>query len=179
MVILVRGEPYYSRRLRNLHASGRIQHGFDDVVVTGAAADIAFELVADGRLVELATMAVHDVDRRHDHAWRAIAALQAVIVAEGGLHGVQLVAPGDAFDGGDVGAVGLSRQHRAGFHRLAVHVHDAGTALAGVAADMGPGEVEVIAQELDQQGAVLDVNGNSLAVHCQFDCRHGEVLPGL
>src|SRR5437870_4140099 len=59
-------------RLRNLHASGCIEHGFDDVVVAGAAADIAFELLADGGLVELAIMAVHDVDRRHDHARRAI-----------------------------------------------------------------------------------------------------------
>jgi hypothetical protein len=58
-------------------------------------------------------------------------------------------------------------------------VYDAGAALAGVAADMGPGEVEVIPQELDQQRAVLDVDGNGLAVHRQFDCRHGTYLPGL
>jgi hypothetical protein len=58
-------------------------------------------------------------------------------------------------------------------------VHDASAALAGVAADMGSGEVEVIAQEMDQQRAILDVDGNSLAVDRQFDCRHGVVLPGL
>ncbi|MGY3427515.1 hypothetical protein ACVWZW_008019 [Bradyrhizobium sp. F1.13.4] len=86
---------------------------------------------------------------------------------------MQLVALGDAFDRGDAGAVGLSRQHGAGFDRLAVHMDDAGAALAGVAADMGSGEVEVVAQQLNQQRAVLDVNGNSLAVHGQFDCRHG------
>ena len=76
-----------------------------------------------------------------------IAALQTVIVAEGGLHRVQLVALGDAFDRGDVGAVGLAREHGAGLHRLAVDMDDAGAALAGVAADMGPGEAEVLAQE--------------------------------
>ena len=32
-------------RLRNLHASGGIEHRLDDVVVAGAAADVAFELV--------------------------------------------------------------------------------------------------------------------------------------
>jgi hypothetical protein len=37
---------------------------------------------------------------------------------------------------------------------------------------MGPGQVEVIAQEMDQQRAVLDVDSNGLAVHRQFDCRH-------
>jgi hypothetical protein len=44
---------------------------------------------------------------------------------------------------------------------------------------MGSGKVEGIAQELDQQRAVLDVDGNGLAVHRQFDCRHGTYLPGL
>ena len=74
------------RRLRNLHAAGGIQHRLDDVVIAGAAADIAFQLLADGLFVEIAAMAVHDIDRRHDHARRAIAALQSVIVAERGLH---------------------------------------------------------------------------------------------
>ena len=32
-------------------------------------------------------------------------------------------------------------------------MHVAGAALARVAADMGPGEAEIVAQELDQQGA--------------------------
>src|SRR4051812_17491373 len=69
-------------RLRDLHAAGGIENRFDDVVVAGAAADIAFQLLPDGGLVELAAIAVHDIDRRHDHAGGAIAALQAVIVAE-------------------------------------------------------------------------------------------------
>jgi hypothetical protein len=44
---------------------------------------------------------------------------------------------------------------------------------------MGPGQVEVIAQEMDQQRAVLDVDSNGLAVDRQLDCRHGEFLPGM
>src|ERR1700751_2289111 len=57
--------------LRDLHAAGRIEHRFDDVVVAGAAADIAFQLVPDGVFVELAAVAVDDIDRRPDHAPRA------------------------------------------------------------------------------------------------------------
>src|SRR5437762_10854575 len=68
-------------RLRDFHAAGRIEHRFDDVVVAGAAADIAFQLLPDGGLVEFAAIAVHDIDRRHDHARGAVAALQALIVA--------------------------------------------------------------------------------------------------
>jgi hypothetical protein len=37
------------------------------------------------------------------------------------------------------GAVRLAREHRAGLHRVAVHVYDAGAALAGVAADVRAG----------------------------------------
>src|ERR1700687_3218646 len=158
--------------LRDLHAAGGVEHRFDDVVVAGAAADIAFQLVADGVLVELAAIAVDDIDRRHDHARRAIAALQPVIVAERGLHRMQLVSLRDALAGRDTWAGGLSDQHGAGFDRPAVDMHDTGAALAGVAADMGAGQVQMVAQEIDKKGAVLDVGRDRLAVHRQFDCRH-------
>ena len=55
-----------------------------------------------------------------------------------------------------VGAVGLDREHGAGLDRLAVEVDGAGAAMAGLAADMRAGEVELLAQEMDQQGARLD-----------------------
>src|SRR5947207_906202 len=106
--------------LRDLHAAGRVEHRFDDVMVAGAAADVAFQLLPDGGLVELAAIALHDIDRRHDHAGGAIAALQAVIVAERGLHRVQFVALGDALDRGDAGAGRLAGQYGAGFYRPAV-----------------------------------------------------------
>src|SRR5260370_12281333 len=69
-------------RLRDLHAAGRIEHRFDDVVVAGAAADVAFQLVPDGGLVELTPIAVPEIDRRHDHSAGAITPLPAVVVAE-------------------------------------------------------------------------------------------------
>src|ERR1700694_2950730 len=53
-------------------------------------------------------------------------------------------------------------------------MHDTGAALAGVAADMGPGQVQMVAQEIDKKSAVLDVGRDRLAVHRQFDCRHVE-----
>src|SRR4051812_16695941 len=130
-------QPYSVRsssfgRLRHLHPPGGVEHGLDDVVITGAATDIALELMAHGVLVEvprsLGCVALHNVDRRHDHARRAIAALQAVIVAERRLHRMQLVTFGDAFDGGDMGAVDLADQNGAGFHGAAVDMHDTGAA---------------------------------------------------
>lgn len=47
---------------------------------------------------------------------------------------------GLTFDGADLGPVGFQRQHGAGFHRLAIYMHDTGTALAGIAADVGAGQ---------------------------------------
>ena len=148
-------------------------------MVAGAAADIAFQFVPDSCLVELAAVSMDDINRRHDHARRAVAALQTVIVAERGLHRVQLVPLCDAFDGGDVGAVGLSDEHRAGFDRPAVDVHDTGAALAGVAADMGAGQIQMVAQQMDEEGSILDIGLDRLAVYRQFDCRHARYLPGV
>src|SRR6476619_4198997 len=49
------------RSLCEMHAAGGVEHRFDDVVVAGAPADIALELMPDGFLVELAVVAVDDV----------------------------------------------------------------------------------------------------------------------
>ena len=57
------------------------------------------------------------------------------------------------------------REHRARFHRLAVEMHDACAALAGVAADMGACQPQVFAQELDQKGTGVDIRVNGIAVH--------------
>src|SRR6476620_12206503 len=42
------------RCLCNVHAAGGVEHRFHDIVVAGAATDVAFQLVPDGILVELA-----------------------------------------------------------------------------------------------------------------------------
>src|ERR1043166_9540836 len=42
-----------------------------DVVVAGAASDVAFELLADRLVVEIVALALHHIDRGHDHAGRA------------------------------------------------------------------------------------------------------------
>ena len=56
-----------------------------------------------------------------------------------------------------VGAVGLDREHRARLDGAAVDVDGARAALAGVAADVGAGQVEVLAERLDEEPSRLDV----------------------
>ena len=62
-------------------------------------------------------------------------------------------------DGGDVLAVGLDRQDGAALHRLAVQVEAACATRRGVAADVGAGQPDVLADVLHQQRARLDVMG--------------------
>ena len=73
--------------------------------------------------------------------------------------------PLHALDGGDLGAVGLDREHGAAFDRDAVQMYDTGAALAGVATDMGAGQVQGLAQELRQQGARLGLAGFEFSVY--------------
>ena len=79
------------------------------------------------------------------------------MVAERLLQRRQLVAVGEALDGLDRRAVGLDGEQHAALHELAVDDHRAGAAVAGVAADVAAGQVEVVAQEVDQQPARLDL----------------------
>ena len=48
--------------------------------------------------------------------------------------------------------------------------------MAGLAADMRPGEVQLLAQEVDQQRARLDQRLDRLAVHRQGDVGFGHAL---
>src|SRR5881394_3198047 len=77
-------------RLARAHGLGAGRNRLDDVVVPRAAAQIAFELLAYCRLVQLCALAVHNIDGGHDHARRAETALQRMILTEGFLHRVEL-----------------------------------------------------------------------------------------
>src|SRR5690349_15758250 len=113
------------------HFRKAVFHGLHDVVVSGAAAEVAVERLADLGLGGLLGLA-GEPDRGHHHARRAEAALQTVVLLERGLHGMELVAAREPFDGGDLGALRLDGEHVAALHRLAVDQHGAGAALRGV-----------------------------------------------
>src|SRR3546814_6117289 len=70
-----------------LHARGGRLDGLHAVVVAGAAADVAFQPFAELALVGIRVL-LQQVDGRLHPARGAEAALQAVVLAEGRLHGV-------------------------------------------------------------------------------------------
>ena len=110
--------------------------------------------------------------RGGDHARRAEAALQRVMLAERRLQRRQVVVVRQALDRDDLGAFGLHREHQAGAHRLAVDQHGAGAADAVLAADMGAGQPQMMAQAIGERQARLDLDLDRLAVDFEFD-RHG------
>ena len=95
--------------------------------------------------------------RGEHHPRRAEAALEAVLLHEPLLDGIELGALLEVLDRAHRVAAGHRREHRARLHRLAVHQHDARPALRGVAAPVGAGEAERVAQEVDEEHPRLDV----------------------
>jgi hypothetical protein len=179
-------------------ALGRdVADGVDDVGIGPAAADVAAHPLAqfvDGGLgrgleagADMAGNAGLDLaqhrHRRADLAGRAVAALVAVVLDEGGLHRVQVVGRAQALDGGDLVAVVHDGQAQAAVDPPAVDHDRAGPALAVVAALLGAGQLPVLAQGVQQGGAVVQVQLVGLAVDLQRHRRargralgHGDLL---
>ena len=79
-----------------------------------------------------------------------------MILAKLVLQRVQLIRRTQTFDRHDVGAVGPDGERQAGADAVAVHQDGAGAADAVLAADMGSGQPERVAQKIGQQQARLD-----------------------
>src|ERR1700761_300377 len=142
--------------LLRLELGGRPQHRFHDVLVAGAAAEVAGYRPPHVFLGGIG-VAVEQVLGRHHHARGAEPALQAVLLPEPLLDRVQLAGRGQALHGGDLTAVDLHRQHRAGLDRPAVDQHRAGAAVGRVAAAMGAGQPGTPADQVGQQQPGLDL----------------------
>src|SRR5947208_11545090 len=139
----------------------------DDVVVAGATADVAGKLAANFAFARL-WMLFEQLTDAHDHAGRAEAALQRVMVLKGRLNRMQAAGRRETLDGGDRRTVRHDGEHRAGFDGMAVDIDRTGAALRGVATDVRSGQTEIIPQQMDQQLAWFDRNNVAHAV--DVDC---------
>src|SRR5262249_32961115 len=131
-------------------------HRTDDVVVAGATAEIPLERVPDLGLARVRRLAQQS-DRRHDEAWRAVTALQPMLVFERLLHGMQRAVRREPFDRRDLLAVSLDAQDGARLHRLAVDEHRARAARRRVAADVRSRQPESFAQDVHEELTRLEV----------------------
>ncbi len=128
---------------------------FDNVLVASAATKIAFEAMAYF-VARGIGVSIDELRGRHDHAGRAITALQSMLFPKALLHRVQFAVFCEAFDGGDFAAIRLYSEQRARLHSLAVDENCASAAKGSLAANVRPGETEQVPQVMDEQQARLD-----------------------
>ena len=107
--------------------AGRGSHRIHDVLVSGAAAQVAVEAMTD-LLIGRVGVAIEDLLGGHDHAWSAEAALQTVLIPERFLDLVELAVGGHPFDSQNLGAVALDREDGAALYGFAVELDSASAA---------------------------------------------------
>jgi hypothetical protein len=82
---------------------------------------------------------------------------------------IQLPVDLERLDRADLVPVGHGRERRARLDGLTVDQHDAGAAIRGVAAPVGAGQPDRLADVVHEQQARLDLVGDVLAVDRQGD----------
>ena len=122
----------------------------DDAVIARAAAEIAGNRQPN---VVFAGIGIHrqQLDESEHHSRRAEAALQAVLVGHRLLDRMQTIGRrGDALDRGEFVAMRLHGEHETGAHRAPVEQNRAGAADPVLAADMGAGQPQLVAEEIGE-----------------------------
>ena len=136
------------RQAAVLHVA-RHFHGIENLLVAGAAADIAAEPLLDFLAVG-ERIGAQRRGRRHHHAGDAVAALAGAGLVEGLLQHAEFAGFRQRLDGLDLRALRLRHRQQARLHQHAVDEHRTGAAFAGAAAFLIAGEIEVVAQEIEQ-----------------------------
>ena len=139
-----------ARRNRFGHLARSILHRGYDVLIPGAAADIAIKRFANLAIARVGIVP-QQIMRAHNHAGSTEAALQAVLLPESLLNRMQLVTTGQTFYRCDLATICLNRQYGTGLHRPAIHQHRARATQRSLTTDMRTGESRIFAQEMDEQ----------------------------
>ena len=139
-------------------------HGAHDVLIARTPAQVAFERVPNLFLRRRRVRAQQIVRRQH-HARRAEAALQSVFFPEGVLQSMQHAIGRESLDRRHRRAIGLYRKAGARLNRHAIQEHRARSALTRVAANLGAGQSDGVAKEVNEQQPGFDLTLNGAAVH--------------
>src|SRR5436305_703355 len=144
------------------------EHGLAHAGVGAATAEVAGEAVLDvlecgrGGVVEQGLGGHHE-------AGRAEAALLGVVLDERHGERMEISGPRETFDRLDRLALDVDRELAARVDCLAVENDRAGPAGAAVADPLGAGELELLAQDVEQRGTRLDIEVVPLVVDPQPD----------
>ncbi len=160
--------------------------GRDDVRIGGAPTDVAAHPLADlligqrdprrghvsGGVAGPARLHLGEhADGRTDLARSAVAALEAVTLDEGALHGVQAIGNAQAFDRHDLVVLMHHGERQTGVDAPAVDQHRAGAALPVITPLLGPAQAQVLAQRVEQRGPWIHLKPSHLIVDVQLDRR--------
>ena len=129
---------------------GGLLHRLDDLQIARAPAQVARERFTDlrGRRVRLA---IQQGLRGDQDPRRAVPALRCAEVGKRVLQRVQRAVLRQALDGGHGAPAALEAENEAREHRLAVQQDGTGAAFAELAAMLGPRELQVLAQHLEER----------------------------
>src|ERR671918_2738576 len=143
-------------------------YGLHDVLVARAAAQVPFQAFPY-LLLRRVGILLQEADGGHDHARRAVTALQTVRLVESLLHRMPHTVLRNAPDGGDLVPVGLHRKDRARLDRLTVDVDRAGPATGRVAPSMHTPYPKVLPEMMEQQQPRFHLSHVGVSVYRHLD----------
>src|SRR2546426_2689973 len=165
--------PFVVSAIVNLsHRRGGVQHRADDLVVSGAPAEVAGQPVADLGLGRI-ELPLEQGLAGHEKSRRADAALERGVLEKALLQRMEGLALGHALDRLDPSAPDLAAQHEARAHEPAVQRDAAGTTVAGRAAFLAAGQVQGVAEHVQQRFLRLAEELDLVAVDRRFDMVFG------
>jgi hypothetical protein len=137
------------------HFGSRVINRINNMRVARTPAQIALEAMRN-LLTRRFWIALEKLHSRHDHARRAIPALQPVLFPKTFLHWMHLAILSQPLNGSDFATIRLDGQNRAGLHGLAIQQNCAGATDAGFAPYVCPGKFAEIAKKMNQKHPGFD-----------------------
>ena len=148
-----------------------LPHALDrghDVRIRAATADIAAHELLHLRVLRSARF-FQERDRRHDLSGRAIAALIGIASHERSLHRMHFLRLTEALDRCDLIALVQSGEGETRKLTPSIDVHRARAALAVIASLLRSGQMQVLAETIEQRRARIDSQIVFLAIHTERD----------
>jgi len=137
------------RQLVSSQFCGGVLDGLDDVIVTGAAAQVPGNTPPDLLLGRIGIF-FQQFHGPHQHTRGAETAVEPVILFEAFLKGMHFTRRGQPFHRGNVFSISLNGQNGAGFYRFAVQQYSTSAATGRITTDMGTGEIKFFPDEMNQ-----------------------------
>src|SRR5713101_102312 len=160
---------------------GHLTDGGNNVGISGAPADIAAHTLRNLRIGQ--SWRGRDVrrriawparlvfsqqrDRRANLTGGAIPALQSIMAHKCGLHWVEIAIFFQTLDGRDLVARMHHGERQAAVDALSIDDHGAGAALSLVAALLGTGQPEMLAQRIEQRYARIEIESMAPSIDSQ------------